>query len=371
MLRRSFTAHLDSGSERRRVSRSRWAAVGAAVAVSLAGGGLLTASAAPASTGDASSTVPIVPCRLLDTRMSTGERTAPLGDDETLTVNVFDTNGDCTIPGTATALIANVTAVNPSESGYLTVFPAGTQRPATSTLNWTADDGAIPNQVTTKLSSDGSFAVYNFTGSVDVIVDVAAYLVPASGTNGTTGAAGEPGPKGDTGAPGPKGDTGAAGPKGDTGEPGPKGDTGEAGSAAAVGYGYIYNEGAQVVAIEAPVSFDSTGAISNVTHAPGTSNITFIEGGTFAIEFTVSGVEPNQFALFVNGTPVEGGVFGSGAGTQQNSGTVITQVAAGDVLTLVNHSSAAAVTLQTLAGGTQANVNASITIQRLADEEAT
>jgi len=37
-----------------------------------------------------------------------------------------------------------------------------------------------------------------------------------------------------------------------------------------------------------------------------------------------------------------------------------------DVLTLVNHSSAAAVTLQTLAGGTQINVNASLLIERLA-----
>jgi len=33
---------------------------------------------------------------------------------------------------------------------------------------------------------------------------------------------------------------------------------------------------------------------------------------------------------------------------------------------LVNHSSDAAVTLQTLAGGTQTNVNASIVIKRLA-----
>ena len=38
---------------------------------------------------------------------------------------------------------------------------------------------------------------------------------------------------------------------------------------------------------------------------------------------------------------------------------------AGDILTVRNHSSASAVTLQTLAGGTQINSNASILIQRL------
>ncbi len=40
-------------------------------------------------------------------------------------------------------------------------------------------------------------------------------------------------------------------------------------------------------------------------------------------------------------------------------------LAANDVLTVVNHSSAAAVTLQTLSGGTQTNVNASVVIEQL------
>jgi hypothetical protein len=37
----------------------------------------------------------------------------------------------------------------------------------------------------------------------------------------------------------------------------------------------------------------------------------------------------------------------------------------GDVFTLRNHTSAAAVTIQTLAGGTQTNSNASILIRKL------
>jgi hypothetical protein len=45
---------------------------------------------------------------------------------------------------------------------------------------------------------------------------------------------------------------------------------------------------------------------------------------------------------------------------------VILVLGAGDVITLRNHSSAAAVTLQTLAGGTQTNVNASVSIEKLA-----
>ena len=87
--------------------------------------------------------------------------------------------------------------------------------------------------------------------------------------------------------------------------------------------------------------------------------------GDYEVTFSVSGTEPNQFALFLNGALVAGTVYGSGAGTQQNNGQAIITIAAGDVLTLRNHSSAAAVTLATTIGGTQANVNASIVIKKL------
>jgi hypothetical protein len=81
----------------------------------------------------------------------------------------------------------------------------------------------------------------------------------------------------------------------------------------------------------------------------------------------VSSVEPNQFALFVNGGANSDTIYGSGAGTQQNNGVALLYLAAGDVITLRNHTSAAAVTLQTLAGGTQTNVNAAIMIRKLSN----
>ena len=66
-----------------------------------------------------------------------------------------------------------------------------------------------------------------------------------------------------------------------------------------------------------------------------------------------------------NGAAIPGSTYGSGSGTQQNDGHVIVTLAAGDVLTLVNSGSGTAVTLQTLAGGTQTNVNASMTIEQV------
>ena len=130
-------------------------------------------------------------------------------------------------------------------------------------------------------------------------------------------------------------------------------------------YAYIYNTSAEVVAIEAAVAFDSNGVLLGINHAPGNAGIVVLNAGTYQIAFTLSGVEPNQFALFVNGASVAGSVYGSGTGTQQNHGQVILALSAGDVLTIVNHSSASAVTLQPLAGGTQTNVNASVLILKL------
>ncbi len=129
-------------------------------------------------------------------------------------------------------------------------------------------------------------------------------------------------------------------------------------------YAYIYNLDAEVVPLEADITFSNNGIITaGIIHAPGTALISLVNAGNYAVWFNATGVEPNQFTLFQNGAAVPGSTYGSGAGTQSNPGMVIITAAAGDVLTIRNHTSAAAVTLQTLAGGTQTNANASIIIQ--------
>lgn len=205
-----------------------------------------------------------------------------------------------------------------------------------------------------------------FTGSTG-----ATGVTGATGTTGATGDAGIAGVTGATGATGATGVTGATGATGATGPTGAAG-VGAAGATGATGpqglseYAYIYNLAAQVVALEADITFSDNGVIvGTITHAPGTSTITIGTAGDYAVFFNAAGVEPNQFTLFQNGAPVAGAIYGSGAGTQPNPGMVIITAAAGDVLTLRNHTSAAAVTLQTLAGGTQINSNASVLIQKL------
>ncbi|HYI36110.1 MAG TPA: hypothetical protein VEX39_05880 [Thermoleophilaceae bacterium] len=120
------------------------------------------------------------------------------------------------------------------------------------------------------------------------------------------------------------------------------------------------------MAIEAPVVFNGTGATtSGISHAAPSANITVSAGGTYKVSFATSGTEPGQFALFLDGVVVDGTTYGSGAGTQQNNGQAIVAIPAGAVLTLRNHSSAAAVGLQPNAGGTAPSVNASVVLEKL------
>jgi len=131
-------------------------------------------------------------------------------------------------------------------------------------------------------------------------------------------------------------------------------------------YAYIYNLGAQTVAIESDVIFDSNAILtSGFNYLQNTNQITILNTGTYKVNFSVSGTEPNQFALFLNGSVLSGSIYGSGAGTQQNNGQLIFMATAGDFVRLRNHSSAAAVTLASYIGGTQANVNASLIIEKL------
>jgi hypothetical protein len=157
--------------------RTRWAAIGAAVAVSLGAGGV-GISHATIGSGERAVFVPITPCRLADTRPGTdnvGGRSAPLAAADTFTLTATGTHGNCTLPATATAVSLNVTAVNQTAETFLTVYPTGSAKPLTSNLNPKPGQPPTPNAVTVDVNASGQFDIFNFTGTVDVIVDVVGY----------------------------------------------------------------------------------------------------------------------------------------------------------------------------------------------------
>jgi hypothetical protein len=156
--------------------RTRWAAIGAAVAVSLGAGGIGLAHATVDS-GDRPILVDINPCRLTDTRSDSqvGPRGTPLGAGEQYAVAAHGVNGNCNIPAEATALSLNVTALNATAPTFVTVFPTDEAQPLTSNLNLVPGQSPTPNAVTTGLDAAGMFTLYNAHGSTDLIVDVNGY----------------------------------------------------------------------------------------------------------------------------------------------------------------------------------------------------
>jgi hypothetical protein len=172
------------------------------VALALAAGAAasvgLVRQAGAAGEGSASVFIPIVPCRLADTRTGSdnvGGRTTPIGSAESVTFAVWGMNGNCIIPSTATGIASNVTALNATASSYVTVYPAdASPRPTASNLNFGAGSLPAPNQVTVGLSAAGAISAYNLTGSVDLIVDIVGYYAAAGAGSGTQGPPGPAGP---------------------------------------------------------------------------------------------------------------------------------------------------------------------------------
>jgi hypothetical protein len=224
--------------------RIRWAAIGAAVAVSLGGGTLLIASAS--NNVGASSFSPVDPIRILDTR-GEGKIGALDGSGDPRTLQVTGTiateiGTQTVIPIGATAVVMNVTVVEGEAGnvgGYVTVYPCGT-RPTASNLNFSQGQ-TIPNAVTTAISTSGHVCFYVY-GKANLLADIVGYYQLASssssgtsGAQGPTGATGSTGPQGPTGSTGPQGPTGSTGPQGPTGSTGPQGLTGIQGIAGPTG----------------------------------------------------------------------------------------------------------------------------------------
>ncbi len=163
--------------------RTRWAAIGAAVAVTIGAAGIggYNLVNAEISSGDRPVFVPINPCRLTDTRTApntVGSRTTPLGVNETIAVTAHGENGKCTgaskIPTDAIALALNVTALGATSQTFLTFWGTG-DNPGTANLNPAPGQPPTPNAVNTPLSTTGTFNVYNERGTVNVVIDVNGY----------------------------------------------------------------------------------------------------------------------------------------------------------------------------------------------------
>ncbi len=117
---------------------------------------------------DAGAVVPVAPVRLWDTRQN-----RVVGPGQILNVKVA---GIPAVPAAATAVFLNVTVTEPQANGYLTVFPAGEARPATSNLNFVTNL-TVPNLALVKVGADGFISILNANpGTAHIVVDLQGYI---------------------------------------------------------------------------------------------------------------------------------------------------------------------------------------------------
>ncbi|HSM66350.1 MAG TPA: sortase [Ilumatobacteraceae bacterium] len=151
----------------------------AGVAGALAGATVFSGAAGAVEAG-ASQLTPMAPVRICDTRKNLGFRRL---EANLIRVKLAGIKG---IPSQAVAVVMTVTGVNLKSGGnWISVYPAGTTWPGTSSLNSEHWGQAIANLATVKLGRGGGDA----TGSVDVrslasthvVIDVVGYYLATTG----------------------------------------------------------------------------------------------------------------------------------------------------------------------------------------------
>jgi len=159
--------------------RTRWAAIGAAIAVTL-GGGAFGVVRATVSSGERASYFPITPTRVLDTRDTNKFTNGTLQLTVEGSVNVVGEAGSRTVvPTDATAVAVNLTVTGGRKNGnygYVTAYPCtSTADPAPNASSLNFENGVdIANALNVTTSLNGSICLYVY-GTADLIVDIAGY----------------------------------------------------------------------------------------------------------------------------------------------------------------------------------------------------
>lgn len=124
--------------------------------------------------------IPLGPTRILDTRNGTG-LSNPFMAGQARTLQVAGQDG---VPADAVAVTVNVTTVDQTDAGYVSLTPSPADCPATSTLNFPTGD-VRANGATVPLDADGALSA-TYMGpwtdsSTDLVMDVTGAFVPSGG----------------------------------------------------------------------------------------------------------------------------------------------------------------------------------------------
>ena len=117
--------------------------------------------------------VPVIPCRIADTRSPNGPFGGPAITGGTFRDFVIP-NSVCGIPSNATGYSLNVAVVPRGTLGFLTLWPSGQPRPLVATLN--SIDGRVKSGAAiVPAGANGAISVFA-TDTTDVILDINGYF---------------------------------------------------------------------------------------------------------------------------------------------------------------------------------------------------
>lgn len=110
---------------------------------------------------------PLTPARLLDTRDGTGDRLGPIGQGEWIDLQVGGRGG---VRDGVEAVALNVTVTEPTAGSFVTIWPAGAERPFAASLNMVPGQ-TVSNMVLCRTGDGGRISVFNASGSTHVVID--------------------------------------------------------------------------------------------------------------------------------------------------------------------------------------------------------
>lgn len=116
--------------------------------------------------------IPMVPCRIADTRVAGGALSGNKSRDFVIA------SPACPLVTGAQAFALNVTAIPKGPLSFLTVWPTGQDRPFVSTLN-SASGTTVANGAIVPSGANRSISVFS-TDATDIVIDVEGFFVPAS-----------------------------------------------------------------------------------------------------------------------------------------------------------------------------------------------
>jgi hypothetical protein len=123
---------------------------------------------------------PLDPGRIMDSRRRFGAGAPSPGG-----TSVLQVTGHGGVPPTGvSAVVINTTVTASTTAGYVTDFPTGSVRPATSTINFTRGQ-TVANRAIVPVSAAGKISFYNAAGTSQLVIDVAGYF--SDGVVKTTG----------------------------------------------------------------------------------------------------------------------------------------------------------------------------------------